>query len=88
MAVLSLTEDELRELVTPETAAHVLFVLDGEGRQPGSFTTKLILAAASADSLNLMKLGGAFPEIAAAVDSYGRADFGRDVLREIMNTGL
>lgn len=83
MAVLNLTEDELRELVNKETAGNVLYVLEGEGIAPGSFTRALIEAAVKADTFNTMKLGQAYPEIVAAVHAYRFADFGLSVLKNI-----
>lgn len=84
MSVLSLTKEELVETVGWEAAGNVLFVMDGNGVEPGSFTRSLIITLANADSYNLIKLGNEFPELAAAVDAYKNADYGLEVLQEIL----
>lgn len=53
--------------ITPETANHVLFHFGRGGYQPGSFTTHLLSAFATADEVNFHRLADAFPEYGAAV---------------------
>lgn len=56
------------ELISPETAAHVIHFYDPrEGYPPGSFTATLIKAITLADPDNRVRLAVGFPGYVAAV---------------------
>lgn len=70
-------------VTTPQAAHHVLFVSEGLGVQPGSFTTSLIETMFRADPINLARLGQGFPDEAIAVDLYKNHTGGREALLEL-----
>lgn len=53
--------------ITPETAAHVLWMFGRGGYSPGTFTQHLLGAFNIADEVNFTRLETAYPEYAAAV---------------------
>lgn len=74
----------LVDRITQMDAAHVLFVMGGEGGvQPGGFTEKLIEAMIVADVGNQHRLRAAFTGLMSAVDAYKRLDGGVKVLQQI-----
>lgn len=74
----------LVDRITQRDAAHVLYVMGGEGGiQPGGFTEKLIEAMVLADESNGHRLRAAFTGIMSAVDVYKRMDRGIHILQEI-----
>lgn len=66
-----------------EAAQWVLFVMMGEGYEPGSFTTPLIKAIAHADPTNWAKVYREYPELAACVRLYQSVEGGLEYLRRI-----
>jgi hypothetical protein len=58
--------------------AHVLYVIEGAGIKPGSFTHKLIEAFLRADRENFYKLSKEYSIIAQAVDDYRNGELTHD----------
>lgn len=70
--------------ISAEDARHVLWHFGHpDGWRPGTFTERLITAAACADLYNLGRLATGFPGIAAAVNIMQTRRGGVDELRRI-----
>ena len=82
-----MTLEDLKSAVTPEDAAHILFVTEGRGYEPGSFTKSLIEAILRADSYNTALLRLVYPGLVAGVDVYKNTFEGRDQLEAIFTGG-
>lgn len=71
------------DLISPEVAAHVLWMYGHGYREPGSFTRLLLSTIAAADPRNRARLAAEFPAEVAAVNLATGRDNGIDVLRQI-----
>lgn len=72
-------------IVTTEAAAHVLFLFDNGGIQPGGFKTDLYRLIAHADPQNRDRLARAFPTEVVAWKLAHQHEHGIEILRTIAN---
>lgn len=87
--------DEAVEAVTPEAAAHALWIWANhhhpdqpEGIRPGSFSRALFSAIDEADPTNRAKLRAAFPAEVAAHQLLTNHECGIDLLRQKFRCGF
>lgn len=68
-----------------EVIQHVLWFHGDQvyGRQPGTFTQRLMLTISAADAENRQKLREAFPELVRAMDFTQQQSLGFEKLREL-----
>lgn len=70
-------------IVTQQDATHLLSVTGYEGLEPGSFSSKLIEAALSADTGNQARLALGFGSLMEAVKIYQKVPGGVKILQWI-----